>query len=179
VRSHLVRKSLGVAGDGRPKAIGQNQVSDGLFHRNRSDIQNPPPAIFLHPSEAQHGDLGILQKNDVLMVISNSGKTREIIELIDLTKDLFQEIPIIAITGHLNTPILEKVNCILFTGNPNEVCPLDLTPTTSTTVMTVIGDILVVLMVEKIGFTAEDYAKRHHSGYLGTKSRNSGKPLKT
>ena len=168
---HQQQGKLIISGMGKVGQIAQNIAT--------TFCSTGTPAIFLHPSEAQHGDLGILQKNDVLLVISNSGKTREIIELIDLTKNLFQEIPIIAITGHLNTPILEKVNCILFTGNPKEVCPLDLTPTTSTTVMTVIGDILVVLMVEKIGFTAEDYAKRHHSGYLGTKSRNSGKPLKT
>ena len=132
------------------------------------------PAVFLHPSEAQHGDLGILQENDILLVISNSGKTREIHELIDLTKNLYPGIPVIAVTGNTNAPIIEKVDCIILTGSPKEVCPLGLTPTTSTTVMTVIGDILVVLMMEKIGFTASDYAKRHHSGYLGTKSREAG-----
>jgi arabinose-5-phosphate isomerase len=132
------------------------------------------PAVFLHPSEAQHGDLGILQENDLLLLISNSGKTREILELIDLTKNLYPGIPIITVTGNVNSPILEKADCIIFTGNPKEVCPLDLTPTTSTTVMTVIGDILVVLMMERIGFSARDYAKRHHSGYLGVKSREAG-----
>lgn len=132
------------------------------------------PAVFLHPSEAQHGDLGIFQENDILLVISNSGKTREIHELIDLTKNLYPGIPIIAVTSNVNSPIIEKADCIILTGNPKEVCPLDLTPTTSTTVMTVIGDILVVSMMEKIGFTARDYAKRHHSGYLGVKSRESG-----
>ncbi len=129
------------------------------------------PAAYLHPSEAQHGDLGILQKNDVLLVISNSGKTREIIELIDLKDNLYADIPVILITGNENTPLAERVECHIFTGNPSEVCPLGLTPTTSTTVMTVIGDVLVVLMMEKIEFTAADYAKRHHGGYLGAKSR--------
>ncbi len=132
------------------------------------------PAVFLHPSEAQHGDLGILQENDILLVISNSGKTREIHELIDLAKNLYPGVPVIAVTSNINSPIIEKADCIILTGNPKEVCPLDLTPTTSTTVMTVIGDILVVSMMEKIGFTAIDYAKRHHSGYLGLKSRESG-----
>jgi arabinose-5-phosphate isomerase len=132
------------------------------------------PAVFINTSEAQHGDLGILQENDILLVISNSGKTREIHELIDLTKNLYPGIPIIAVTSNVNSPIIEKADCIILTGNPKEVCPLDLTPTTSTTVMTVIGDILVVSMMEKIGFTARDYAKRHHSGYLGVKSRESG-----
>ena len=129
------------------------------------------PASYLHPSEAQHGDLGILQQNDVMLVISNSGKTREIIELITLKDNLYPEIPVIVITGNENTPVSNLADCCILTGNPAEVCPLGLTPTTSTTVMTVIGDALVVLMMEKIGFTAADYARRHHGGYLGTKSR--------
>ncbi len=134
------------------------------------------PSIFLHPSEAQHGDLGILQKNDVILAISNSGKTREIIELIDLKNNLYPEIPVIVITGNENSPLAEKSDCHILTGAPDEVCILGLTPTTSTTVMTVIGDALVVLMMEKIGFNAKDYANRHHGGYLGMKSREiSGK----
>jgi len=134
------------------------------------------PAIFLHPSEAQHGDLGILQKNDVLLAISNSGKTREIIELIELKNNLYPEIPVIVITGNDESPLAMKADCFISTGAPDEVCLLGLTPTTSTTVMTVIGDALVVLMMEKIGFNARDYAKRHHGGYLGVKSREiSGK----
>src|ERR1035437_477457 len=129
------------------------------------------PSIFLHPSEAQHGDLGILQENDVLLAISNSGKTREIIELIELKNNLYPDIPVIVITGNEDSPLAQKADCYILTGAPAEVCPLGLTPTTSTTVMTVIGDALVVLMMGKIGFNANEYAKRHHGGYLGTRSR--------
>ncbi len=129
------------------------------------------PAIFLHPSEAQHGDLGILQKNDVILAVSNSGKTREIIELIGLKNNLYPSVPVIVLTGNPNSPLAKKSTCFISTGSPREVCPLGLTPTTSTTVFTVIGDALVVIMIEKIGFKANDYAKRHHGGYLGTKSR--------
>jgi arabinose-5-phosphate isomerase len=129
------------------------------------------PAAFLHPSEAQHGDLGILQENDVLLAISNSGKTREILELIDLKNNLFPGIPVIVITGNEDSPLAQKSDCHILTGAPAEVCALGLTPTTSTTVMTVIGDVLVVLLMEKIGFNTTDYAKRHHGGYLGMKSR--------
>ena len=135
------------------------------------------PAIFLHPSEAQHGDLGILQENDVLLAISNSGKTREIIELIGLKDNLYPEIPVIVITGAENSPLALKADYVIPTGSPSEVCPLGLTPTTSTTVFTVIGDALVVLMMEKIGFSAEDYSKRHHGGYLGMKSREKSDQL--
>lgn len=129
------------------------------------------PAVFLHPSEAQHGDLGIIQQNDVMLVISNSGKTREILELIDLKDNLYASVPVVVITGNADSPLVQKSYCHILTGAPEEVCPLGLTPTTSTTVFTAIGDALVVLMMEKIGFTAADYAKRHHGGYLGTKSR--------
>jgi arabinose-5-phosphate isomerase len=129
------------------------------------------PSIFLHPSEAQHGDLGILQENDVLLAVSNSGKTREIIELIELKNNLFPQIPVIVITGNENSPLASKADCYILTGAPEEVCILGLTPTTSTTMMTVIGDALVVLMMSKIDFNAEEYAKRHHGGYLGIKSR--------
>jgi len=129
------------------------------------------PAAYLHPSEAQHGDLGILQENDVLLAISNSGKTREIIELIDLKNNLYPHIPVIVITGNEHSPLAQKADCFILTGAPAEVCPLGLTPTTSTTVMTVIGDTLVVLMMEKIGFNATDYSRRHHGGYLGAISR--------
>jgi arabinose-5-phosphate isomerase len=134
------------------------------------------PSIFLHPSEAQHGDLGIMQENDVLLAMSNSGKTREIIELIELKNNLFPQIPVIVITGNEHSPLASKANCYILTGAPPEVCILGLTPTTSTTMMTVIGDALVVLMMSKIGFSITDYAKRHHGGYLGMKSRElSGK----
>ena len=129
------------------------------------------PSVFLHPSEAQHGDLGILQSNDLLFLISNSGKTKEILELLPLAKRLFPGIKSIALTGHPENELGTIVDVCLSTGYPKEVCPLGLTPTTSTTVMTVLGDILVVLMMEKINFTKSDYALRHHSGYLGQKSR--------
>jgi arabinose-5-phosphate isomerase len=132
------------------------------------------PALFLHPSEAQHGDLGIIRENDVLLVLSNSGKTREILELVELTQALHSRIPVVIITGNPEGPLSRQSRLVLYTGNPPEVCPLGLTPTTSATTMAVIGDVLVVLMMKRIGFTARDYARRHHGGYLGEKSREAG-----
>lgn len=129
------------------------------------------PSIFLHPSDAQHGDLGIIQEHDVLFLISNSGKTREIIELVHLSKNLYPKLPIIVLTSIADSPLAVTANVVIETGNPREVCPLELTPTTSTTVMTVIGDALVVCMMKRIQFSAKDYALRHHGGYLGDKSR--------
>ena len=133
------------------------------------------PAIFLHPSDAQHGDLGVIQPNDVLLLISNSGKTREILELVNLADNLHENLPIIVITSNPDSELAKMADAALFTGNPAEVCTLGLTPSTSTTTMTVIGDVLVVLMMKQIGFTNEEYAKRHHGGYLGNKSRNQAR----
>ena len=129
------------------------------------------PATFLHPSEAQHGDLGIIQKNDILLLLSNSGKTREIVELVDLARHLNPDIPIIVITGDGDSLLAKGGDVALLTGGSPEVCPLGLTPTTSTTMMTVMGDVLVVATMKEIGFTKAEYAMRHHGGYLGVKSR--------
>jgi arabinose-5-phosphate isomerase len=128
-------------------------------------------ACFLHPSEAQHGDLGILRENDVMLLISNSGKTREIVELIGLARNLAPDIRFIVITSNKESSLAKSADVCLLTGNPSEVCALGLTPTTSTTVMTVIGDLLVVETMKRINFTVADYAKRHHGGYLGAISR--------
>lgn len=133
------------------------------------------PAVFLHPSEAQHGDLGILQENDLLLLISNSGKTREIVELTRLAHNLNPKLKYIVITGNPDSPLAEESDICLCTGHPSEVCELGMTPTTSTTVMTVIGDILVVETMKKTGFTIEEYSKRHHGGYLGERSRELSK----
>lgn len=129
------------------------------------------PAVNLHPSEAQHGDLGVLQPNDVMLLISNSGRTREIIDLVNLTRNLYPGIPAIVITGNEHSELAQLATAALITAPAPEVCPLGLTPTTSTTMMTVIGDILVVNVMRITGFTRASYALRHHGGYLGTKSR--------
>jgi arabinose-5-phosphate isomerase len=129
------------------------------------------PAVFLHPSEAQHGDLGVLQSNDVMLLISNSGKTREILELVELSHHLYDTLPFIVITGNPGSTLAALADVVLATGNPEEVCALGLTPTTSTTMMTVIGDVLVVGTMRRINFSRSEYNKRHHGGYLGQKSK--------
>ena len=165
IYEHLRKKNGKIVTSGMGKA---GQIAHNIATTFSS---TGAPATYLHPSEAQHGDLGILQENDIMLVISNSGKTREIIELIDLKNILYPEIPVILITGNQKSPLTKKTACQIFTGNPAEVCPLGLTPTTSTTVMTAIGDAIVVLLMEKLKYTVTDYAKRHHGGYLGAKSR--------
>jgi arabinose-5-phosphate isomerase len=133
------------------------------------------PAFFLHPSEAQHGDLGVMRKNDIVLLISNSGKTRELIELFALSKGLVPDMKFIVITSNPESSLAKDADVCLLTGSPVEVCTLGLTPTTSTTVIKVIGDLLVVSVMKKIGFTSADYAKRHHGGYLGEKSREQSR----
>lgn len=156
---------------GKLIASGMGKAGQIAFSIATTFSSTGTPAVFLHPSDSQHGDLGVIQEEDVLLLISNSGKTREILELYKLSKNLNEKIPVVVITGHSDSPLGELADVVISTGNPKEVCPLDLTPTTSTSVMAVIGDVLVVLMMERIGFTKEEYAKRHHGGYLGQKSR--------
>ena len=108
----------------------------------------------------------------MLLLISNSGKTTEILQLIELAHRLYEDLPVIVITGNNTSPLSELADEVLYTGGAPEVCPLGLTPTTSTTMMTVIGDVLVVNTMKQIGFTREEYAKRHHGGYLGSAARN-------
>ena len=133
------------------------------------------PAVFLHPSEAQHGDLGVVQENDVMLLISNSGKTNEIVALTKLAHVLNPNLKYIVITGNPDSPLAKEADICLETGHPDEVCLLGMTPTTSTTLMTVIGDILVVETMRKTQFTIEEYSKRHHGGYLGERSRELSK----
>jgi arabinose-5-phosphate isomerase len=156
---------------GKLIASGMGKAGQIAFSIATTFSSTGTPAVFLHPSDSQHGDLGVIQEEDILLLISNSGKTREILELFKLSKNLNEKMPVVVITGHADSPLGELADIVISTGDPKEVCPLDLTPTTSTSVMAVIGDVLVVLMMEKIAFTKEEYAKRHHGGYLGQKSR--------
>lgn len=160
---------------GKLVSIGMGKAGEIAKNISTTFSSTGTPAVFLHPSDAQHGDLGVIQPNDVLLLVSNSGKTREILELVELAKRLYSNLPMIAITSKAESELSTAADVCLLTGDPAEVCPLGLSPTTSTTVMTVIGDALIVLLMEKIGFTNDDYAKRHHGGYLGDKSREQAK----
>ncbi len=164
---HERKGKLVTSGMGKAGQIAQNMAT--------TFSSTGTPAVFIHPSEAQHGDLGILQENDIMLAISNSGKTREIVELHTLARNLVPGIKFIVITSDPESSLGEKADVCLATGNPKEVCTLGLTPTTSTTVMTVIGDVLVVGTMKRIKFSPVEYAKRHHGGYLGDKSREMSK----
>ncbi len=128
------------------------------------------PACFLHPGEAAHGDLGLVSTDDVMITFSNSGKTREVIEMIDRAKAL-NNMPLIAITSHPRSPIARQSDVVLSIGAIQEPCVLGLTPSSSTTAMMALGDALTLVLMERKRFTKSDYAKFHHGGYLGRKAR--------
>ncbi|HAJ79071.1 MAG TPA: capsule biosynthesis protein [Fibrobacteres bacterium] len=128
------------------------------------------PACFLHPGESAHGDLGLLDSRDVILAFSTSGKTRDVIEMLERAKHLGVE-KIICITSHPDSPIRDLCNVIIDMGQITEPCSLGLTPTASTTVMMAIGDTLSLILMEKNKFTKAQFGIRHHGGYLGHKAR--------
>ncbi|MCU4437072.1 KpsF/GutQ family sugar-phosphate isomerase [Acinetobacter bereziniae] len=123
------------------------------------------PSFFMHPGEAGHGDLGMLVKGDVLIAISNSGKSDEIMMLMPLIKHL--EVPLITISGDDKGPMPQNADVALTLGNIKEACPLGLAPTSSTTATLALGDALAVALLDARGFTADDFAMSHPAGALG------------
>ena len=131
------------------------------------------PSIFLHPAEAIHGDLGKVQKNSVVLLISYSGETGEIIALIPALKRL--DVNIIALTGVKNSTLANKSDIVLDTSVDREACPLNLAPTTSTMITMVLGDALAVSLMELKNFKQEDFALTHPGGSLGRRLLSSVK----
>lgn len=125
------------------------------------------PAFFIHPGEASHGDLGMLTRSDVVIAISSSGSTSEVVTLLPLIKRL--GVPLISMTGNPGSPLGKAADAWLDISVTQEACPLDLAPTTSTTVTLVMGDALAIALLEARGFTAEDFAFSHPGGALGRK----------
>lgn len=123
------------------------------------------PALFLHPAEAIHGDLGMLATGDVVLAASYSGTTEELLRLVETLKRL--GIPLIAITARRNSPIARHADLHLRVAIDQEACPLDLAPTASTTATLALGDALAMALLEAKGFTHEDFARLHPGGQLG------------
>ena len=123
------------------------------------------PSFFMHPGEAGHGDLGMLVRGDVLIAISNSGKSDEIMMLMPLIKHL--GVPLITISRDDKGPMPQNADVALTLGEADEACPLGLAPTSSTTATLVLGDALAVALLEARGFTADDFARSHPAGALG------------
>ena len=123
------------------------------------------PSFFVHPAEAAHGDMGMITEKDVVIALSNSGESSEIITLLPLIKRL--NIPLISLTGNDNSSLAQAANSHLNVGVTKEACPLDLAPSSSTTVALVMGDALAIALLEARGFTAEEFAFSHPGGSLG------------
>ena len=125
------------------------------------------PALFVHPGEACHGDMGMITKADAVILLSNSGSTNEITALLPLLKRL--GVPLIAMTGQSDSVLARAADVHLDVGVEEEACPLDLAPTASTTAALVMGDAIAIALLECRGFTAEDFALSHPGGALGRK----------
>ncbi len=123
------------------------------------------PAFFVHPTEASHGDLGMITAQDVVIALSNSGETDELLGIIPMLKHL--KVPLIAITGNVHSTLAQYADVHLDVAIDQEACPLGLAPTASTTVTLAMGDALAVALLEARGFTSEDFARSHPGGKLG------------
>jgi arabinose-5-phosphate isomerase len=123
------------------------------------------PAFFVHPGEAKHGDFGMITHNDVILALSNSGETEELLCILPFIKRL--NIPLISITGRVHSTLAQTANINLDISVEKEACPLGLAPTASTTATLVMGDALAISLLQKRGFTAEDFALSHPGGTIG------------
>ena len=146
-----------ITGMGKPGIIGR-KISATL-------ASTGTPSLAMHPADAIHGDLGMVTKDDIVIVISNSGKTDEITRLLPIIKKIGAKL--IAMTGDIGSPLSEHSDCVLDCGVEAEACPFNLAPTASTTAALALGDALAVVLLEKRGFRVEDYAFYHPGGNLG------------
>jgi arabinose-5-phosphate isomerase len=133
------------------------------------------PAGFVHPAEAAHGDLGLVGPKDVLVAFSTSGKSREVLEILELARHLGVA-TIIGVTSHPDSELRELADFSLDMGVIEEPCPLGLTPSASMAVMLAISDAIALALLEVKGVTREDYGLRHHGGYLGRAARVDNVP---
>ena len=126
------------------------------------------PAFFLHPGEASHGDMGMITSDDIVVAVSNSGETSEIVILLPLLKRLAA--PLITLTGKADSTLSQSATINLDVSVAEEACPLNLAPTASTTATLAMGDALALTLLEARGFTSEDFARSHPGGRLGRRS---------
>ncbi|MBC8158063.1 MAG: KpsF/GutQ family sugar-phosphate isomerase [Alphaproteobacteria bacterium] len=125
------------------------------------------PSFFIHPAEASHGDLGMIVEGDALLALSNSGETAELVDLVDYAKRF--NIPIICITSSSDGALAKAAEVVLLLPDREEACPMGLAPTTSTTMMMALGDAISVALLERKGFSAEDFHVLHPGGKLGSR----------
>lgn len=129
------------------------------------------PAFFIHPAEAGHGDMGMLDEGDCIIAFSTSGKSLEVIEMLEIAHHLGID-SIIGVTSHIDSPLRDLSEIVLNMGpDIEEPCPLKITPSATIAVMLAISDAIALTLMELKNFTVEDYGMRHHKGYLGSITR--------
>lgn len=154
-----------LACEGRVVVLGMGK-SGHVAHKIAATLASTgTPAFFVHPGEASHGDLGMITPKDVVIALSNSGETEEILTIVPLIKRL--GVPLIALTGNCASRLGREADACIDVSVEREACPLGLAPTSSTTAALVMGDALAVALLEARGFSAEDFARTHPGGRLG------------
>ena len=156
----IILKSEGyviVAGVGKSGHVGQKIAA--------SFASTGTPAFFMHPTEASHGDLGMIAKGSTLLALSNSGESRELMDVLNYAKK--EQVKVIALTSRPESTLAKSATVTLLLPQVAEACPNGLAPTTSTTNTLAMGDALIVSVMQKRGFTAEDFGRRHPGGKLG------------
>jgi arabinose-5-phosphate isomerase len=163
----LIRRSCGDGASGRLVVTGVGKA--GLIARKLSATfaSTGTPSFFLHPAEARHGDLGMVQAQDVALALSNSGASEEVVALIPNFKRI--GLPLIALVGATASPLARHADVVLSIGAVTEACPLGLAPSTSTTAMLALGDALALTVQRQRNFSPEQYARFHPGGALGRK----------
>ncbi|HLI10907.1 MAG TPA: KpsF/GutQ family sugar-phosphate isomerase [Alphaproteobacteria bacterium] len=156
-RLHAVRGRIVVTGMGKSGHIAR-KIAATL-------ASTGTPALFVHPAEASHGDLGMVTREDAVLALSNSGETNELADLVAYTRRF--AIPLIAVTGRAQSSLAEAADIALILPSAPEACPLGLAPTTSTTLMLALGDALAIALLERKGFSAEEFQVLHPGGNIG------------
>ena len=157
--------SLLLAVDGRVVVMGMGKSGHVGRKLAATLASTGTPAFFVHPAEASHGDLGMIQRGDAVLAISNSGEVDELTVLLPLVKRL--GVPLVAMTGHTGSTLARHADVVLDSGVAKEACPLNLAPTASTTAQLALGDALAVALLDARGFRTEDFARSHPGGALG------------
>lgn len=163
--AHAVEMILGVRG--RVVVMGMGKSGHVGRKIAATLASTGTPAMFVHPAEASHGDLGMIKGVDLVLAISNGGESEEITVILPMLKRL--GVPLIAITGGLQSTLAKHADYVLDSSVEKEACPLNLAPTASTTAQLVMGDALAVALLDARGFKAEDFARSHPGGALGRK----------
>jgi arabinose-5-phosphate isomerase len=162
-------KAIGILQASRGKIVVTGMGKSGIIGRKIAATlaSTGTPALFLHPGEGIHGDIGMIHRSDVVIVLSNSGETEEVLRLLPVFKRM--GLPLIALTGNPGSTVARHADAVLDVSVSEEACPLGLAPTASTTAALAMGDALAVVLFEEKGFSADDFARLHPGGTLGRK----------